>query len=155
IARRLREIRLKQLQEQYKLKAENLAKGHGDYREIVQDEFLKEVTSSARVLVHFYHRDFERCKIIDMVLTTDHMMRGMLMGRDSTSVASPSATSKSKSLKSTPRKRHSSSPSWSCECCQQSSFLKTASPTTIESSDLKGSPTTYPWAMRTSSRLSM
>ncbi|ETW06767.1 hypothetical protein H310_02925 [Aphanomyces invadans] len=65
---RLREIRLKQLQEQYKLKAENLAKGHGDYREIVQDEFLKEVTSSARVLVHFYHRDFERCKIIDMHL---------------------------------------------------------------------------------------
>ncbi|KAF0716311.1 hypothetical protein AaE_011143 [Aphanomyces astaci] len=65
---RLREVRLKQLQEQYKLKAENLAKGHGDYREILQDEFLKEVTSSARVLVHFYHRDFERCKVMDMHL---------------------------------------------------------------------------------------
>ncbi|KAF0700464.1 Aste57867_8993 [Aphanomyces stellatus] len=64
---RLRELRLKQLQEQYKMKQENLAKGHGEYREIVQDEFLKEVTASPRVLVHFYHRDFERCKIIDMV----------------------------------------------------------------------------------------
>ncbi|OQR87238.1 thioredoxin-like protein [Achlya hypogyna] len=64
---RLRELRMKQLQEQYRIKQENLAKGHGEYREIVQDEFLKEVTSSPRVVVHFYHRDFERCKIIDMV----------------------------------------------------------------------------------------
>ncbi|EQC37340.1 hypothetical protein SDRG_05557 [Saprolegnia diclina VS20] len=63
---RLRELRMKQLQEQYRVKQENLAKGHGDYREIVQDEFLKEVTSSPRVVVHFYHRDFERCKVIDM-----------------------------------------------------------------------------------------
>ncbi|CAK4090262.1 unnamed protein product [Aphanomyces euteiches] len=65
---RLREMRLKQLQDQYKIKQENLAKGHGEYREIVQDEFLKEVTSSPRVIVHFYHRDFERCKITDMHL---------------------------------------------------------------------------------------
>ncbi|OQR97390.1 thioredoxin [Thraustotheca clavata] len=66
---RLRELRLKQLQEQYRVKQENLAKGHGDYREITQDEFLKEVTSSVRVVVHFYHRDFERCKVIDMHLS--------------------------------------------------------------------------------------
>jgi thioredoxin-like negative regulator of GroEL len=44
------------------------AKGHGEFREIVQDEFLKEVTGSDLVLVHFYHRDFERCKIMDMHL---------------------------------------------------------------------------------------
>ena len=30
------------------------------YREIVQDEFLPEVTSSIKVIVHFYHKDFQR-----------------------------------------------------------------------------------------------
>jgi thiol-disulfide isomerase/thioredoxin len=59
-----------QLKAQFEQKQELLAKGHGELREISQDEFLKEVTSSARVLVHFYHRDFERCKIMDM-----HLMR--------------------------------------------------------------------------------
>lgn len=44
---------------------ENQAKGHGEYREIVEDEFLKECTSSVRVVVHFFHGDFERCKIMD------------------------------------------------------------------------------------------
>merc|ERR1712072_978278 len=44
---------------------EQLGKGHGSYREIVQDEFLKEVCGSENVLVHFYHKDFERCKIFD------------------------------------------------------------------------------------------
>merc|ERR1712087_891099 len=39
--------------------------GHGEYREIVEEEFLKEVCGSEDVLVHFYHREFQRCKIID------------------------------------------------------------------------------------------
>ncbi|TMW61861.1 hypothetical protein Poli38472_010924 [Pythium oligandrum] len=65
---RLREARLAQLKAQYQQKQELLSKGHGEYREIGQDEFLKEVTSSPLVLVHFYHRDFERCKIMDMHL---------------------------------------------------------------------------------------
>lgn len=30
------------------------------YREIMQDEFLPEVTSSEKVVVHFYHKDFQR-----------------------------------------------------------------------------------------------
>lgn len=30
------------------------------YREIMQDEFLPEVTSSEKVIVHFYHKDFQR-----------------------------------------------------------------------------------------------
>lgn len=30
------------------------------YRDIVQDEFLPEVTSSEKVIVHFYHKDFAR-----------------------------------------------------------------------------------------------
>ncbi|KAJ0396070.1 hypothetical protein P43SY_008752 [Pythium insidiosum] len=65
---RLRASRLAQLQAQHKKQQELLAKGHGEYREITQDEFLKEVTSSPLVLVHFYHNDFERCKIMDMHL---------------------------------------------------------------------------------------
>lgn len=39
--------------------------GHGDYVEIAQDEFLPNVTKSPFVVCHFYHREFERCKIID------------------------------------------------------------------------------------------
>uniref|UniRef100_A0A7S2BP56 Thioredoxin domain-containing protein n=1 Tax=Alexandrium andersonii TaxID=327968 RepID=A0A7S2BP56_9DINO len=42
--------------------------GHGDYEEITEDDFLKTVTSSERCVVHFYHRHFERCKIVDMHL---------------------------------------------------------------------------------------
>lgn len=39
--------------------------GHGSYVEIVQDEFLDSVTKSKYVICHFYHQDFERCKIVD------------------------------------------------------------------------------------------
>ncbi|RLN84066.1 hypothetical protein BBJ28_00008350 [Nothophytophthora sp. Chile5] len=65
---RLRATRLKQLKREFEQKQELLAKGHGEYREIAQDEFLKEVTGSPLVAVHFFHRDFERCKIMDMHL---------------------------------------------------------------------------------------
>lgn len=58
--RRLRQIKLDQIE-----KLENLGKGHGQYREIVQDEFLGEVTSSKTVICHFYHDEFSRCKIMD------------------------------------------------------------------------------------------
>ena len=57
--------RLKELKKQHEEKQINLAKGHGQYREITQDEFLKEVTSSKYVIVHFYHNDFEKCKITE------------------------------------------------------------------------------------------
>lgn len=39
--------------------------GHGEYREITEGEFLGEVTASERVICHFYHREFYRCKIMD------------------------------------------------------------------------------------------
>lgn len=67
MVRRLRQARLSQLKQAYEEKQQLLAKGHGEYREIAQDEFLKEVTGSPLVAVHFYHNDFERCKIMDMV----------------------------------------------------------------------------------------
>ena len=37
----------------------------GEYREIVEEEFLPYVTKNDLAIVHFYHKDFERCKIFD------------------------------------------------------------------------------------------
>ncbi|PAN43304.1 hypothetical protein PAHAL_8G227800 [Panicum hallii] len=39
--------------------------GHGEYREITEGDFLGEVTGSEKVICHFYHREFYRCKIMD------------------------------------------------------------------------------------------
>lgn len=46
----------------------NMQNGHGRYTEIVEEEFLPAVTKTKFVVVHFYHNDFERCKIMDMHL---------------------------------------------------------------------------------------
>ncbi|KAG5541753.1 hypothetical protein RHGRI_021546 [Rhododendron griersonianum] len=44
-------------------KRETLKKqGHGEYREISEGDFLGEVTGSDKVVCHFYHREFYRCK---------------------------------------------------------------------------------------------
>lgn len=45
-------------------------KGHGEYREITEGDFLGEVTGSEKVICHFYHREFYRCKIVDKHLKT-------------------------------------------------------------------------------------
>lgn len=58
--RRIQELRAKQMKQ-----AENIAKGHGQYRQIAQDDFLPECTSSQHVVIHFFHIEFERCKIMD------------------------------------------------------------------------------------------
>lgn len=39
--------------------------GHGEYREITEGDFLAEVTRGDKVICHFYHREFYRCKIMD------------------------------------------------------------------------------------------
>lgn len=39
--------------------------GHGEYREITEEDFLGEVTGSEKVICHFYHKEFYRCKIMD------------------------------------------------------------------------------------------
>ena len=61
----LKAKRLAEMKKESKKMIENKAKSHGDYREITQDEFLPTVTKTKRVVCHFYHNDFERCKIID------------------------------------------------------------------------------------------
>ena len=43
--RRIRSQRLKQIRDSQREKLENIGKGHGQYREITQDEFLNEMVS--------------------------------------------------------------------------------------------------------------
>ena len=57
--------RLAALKARYGKEKEFHAQGHGEYREIVEEEFLKEVCGSEHVVVHFYHTEFIRCKILD------------------------------------------------------------------------------------------
>lgn len=47
----------------------------GDYREIVQDEFLPEVTSQKLVVCHFSHAEFQKCRVMDQhlqVISREH-----------------------------------------------------------------------------------
>jgi len=61
----LQQKRLSELQKKYALEKQFHAQGHGEYREITEEEFLKEVCGSQWVVVHFYHPEFFRCKIVD------------------------------------------------------------------------------------------
>jgi thiol-disulfide isomerase/thioredoxin len=62
----IRQRRLGQLRDQQAQEALNRSLGHGQLRTISQDEFLTECTGqSLYVGVHFFHKDFERCKIMD------------------------------------------------------------------------------------------
>ena len=53
----LRSARISAMRQQQTARAENLAKGHGQYRMISQDEFLTEVTGSTWVALHFFHKE--------------------------------------------------------------------------------------------------
>lgn len=65
IMSKMKEERLKQIQENEK-KAKNKDNfWAGEYREIVEEEFLPYVTKNEFAICHFYHQDFERCKILD------------------------------------------------------------------------------------------
>eukprot|EP00501_MAST-03F_sp_TOSAG23-6_P001675 GSMAST32.ASY1.ANO1.1745.1 assembled CDS len=55
-AKRMRELRAKQ---------QRRKQGYGDYREIIESEFLQEACNAEFVAVHFYHREFVRCKVMD------------------------------------------------------------------------------------------
>jgi hypothetical protein len=67
----LRNARIEELKREQGKRAEHVSLGHGTLRTITQDEFLPECTGSSRfVVVHYYHDDFERCKIMDYHLRT-------------------------------------------------------------------------------------
>ena len=61
----LRAQRMKEMKQQQKEEIENAMKGHGTYSEISEDQFLPTVTKTKYCIVHFFHKDFERCKIVD------------------------------------------------------------------------------------------
>lgn len=62
---RIRQARIDRMKREKADEEKNLAKGHGEVTSITQDEFLPLVTGSTRCVVHFYHRQFERCQVID------------------------------------------------------------------------------------------
>jgi len=65
ILQAIRQKRLRELQKTHTRVAEHKAKGHGEIRTISQDEFLSECTSSKHVVVHFFHQEFQKCRVMD------------------------------------------------------------------------------------------
>jgi hypothetical protein len=66
----IRRRRLAELMRHSSNKNKFLALGHGRYSEIQETEFLKTVTESPRAIVHFFHKEFKRCQILD-----DHLAK--------------------------------------------------------------------------------
>jgi len=62
----MRAKRRQQMKEAHEKKLKYQGLGHGFYTEIEEEAFLKTVTASERCVVHFYHKGFEKCKIMDM-----------------------------------------------------------------------------------------
>lgn len=69
VIRNMRELRMaaaKAKQSQHQI---DMANGHGQLKEITEEEFLPTVTGTRFIILAFYHKDFERCKIVDMHLS--------------------------------------------------------------------------------------
>ena len=67
---RIMQKELEKMRKTAESKREELAKKikndkYGDYTEIIETEFLDTMLKNEKVVCHFYHKDFERCKIID------------------------------------------------------------------------------------------
>jgi len=62
---KMRAKRMREMKERHQKYNKYLQKGHSKYEEVSSDEFLPAVTGSKYVVCHFYHKDFERCKIVD------------------------------------------------------------------------------------------
>ncbi|XP_027075015.2 thioredoxin domain-containing protein PLP3A isoform X2 [Coffea arabica] len=62
---RLHADRIAALKKEAEKRQELKRQGHGEYREITEGDFLAEVTGTEKVICHFYHREFYRCKIMD------------------------------------------------------------------------------------------
>ncbi|KAE9458908.1 hypothetical protein C3L33_09184, partial [Rhododendron williamsianum] len=68
-------------------KRETLKKqGHGEYREISEGDFLGEVTGSDKVVCHFYHREFYRCKLSRESSSDEAMIQSEVDGDPSTNL---------------------------------------------------------------------
>lgn len=62
---KLHEQRLAQLKADQEKRQVMSQQGHGEVSEIPEIDFLEAVTKTERCVVHFFHKDFERCKIMD------------------------------------------------------------------------------------------
>ena len=61
----LHKERIQQMKEEQEKRREMERKGHGTYIDVNEEEFLPEVTGAFQVCCHFYHQEFERCRIVD------------------------------------------------------------------------------------------
>eukprot|EP00163_Fabomonas_tropica_P009787 TRINITY_DN1968_c0_g1_i1.p1 TRINITY_DN1968_c0_g1~~TRINITY_DN1968_c0_g1_i1.p1 ORF type:complete len:202 (+),score=68.19 TRINITY_DN1968_c0_g1_i1:276-881(+) len=60
-----RERRINELKSKREQEREQEELGHGKYEEIEEGEFLPTVTGSKFCVVHFSHKEFQRCQIMD------------------------------------------------------------------------------------------
>ena len=67
ILRRMKEERVQSVQNNMKNKKQDIKASvwAGEYNEIKEDEFLNIVTKNKFVVCHFYHPEFQRCKVVD------------------------------------------------------------------------------------------
>lgn len=63
--RRIKMQRLRQLKQEHNQRLENLGKGHGQLLDITQDEFIGAMTTSMTTVCLFYHKDFQRCEVMN------------------------------------------------------------------------------------------
>lgn len=61
----LRVKRMAEMKQEYEKVQKYKHAGQGSYNEINEDEFLSTLNGSKHVIVHFFHDDFPRCKIVD------------------------------------------------------------------------------------------
>jgi len=69
ISNKIMEMRMSEMKDKAMEAQSWKQKGHGELSEIVEEEFLNTVIKSKYAVVHFYHREFPRCKIVDHHLT--------------------------------------------------------------------------------------
>ena len=61
----LQKQRIKEMKAEAMRRQEEMRRGHGSYAEVEEKRFLEEVTMTEHVVCHFFHPDFERCKVVD------------------------------------------------------------------------------------------
>ncbi|CEL99716.1 unnamed protein product [Vitrella brassicaformis CCMP3155] len=66
---RLRERRIQQIKAAAADRKKESEMGYGEYTMIDEEDFLNTVTKCKRCVCHFFHREFERCKIMDRHLS--------------------------------------------------------------------------------------
>ena len=62
---KLHEERIAKLKSEREKRQQMSHRGHGELTDITEGDFLEVVTKTHLVVCHFFHKDFERCKIMD------------------------------------------------------------------------------------------